>query len=176
LERKVYREWLCVKAPNLDADALRAFWDGIPRTLHRDPSLLQCYIPLLIKKSDMQCAEELIRDAMKKQWDSSLIYYYGLVTTEDHSKQLATAEIWLKSQPHDPVLLLTLGRLCIQNQLWGKARSYLEYSLEIDPKPETCQVLGDLLIHLNEQEAAAKYYQRGLALAIAHDKTHPNIR
>lgn len=176
LEQYVYQQWLSVKAPYMDLEALRAFWESIPRTLQRDTSLLQYYIPSLIKKGGLEEAEAMIREAMKKQWDSSLIYSYGLVATEDHAKQLASAEIWLKSKPHDSVLLLTLGRLCIQNQLWGKARSYLEYSLEIDPQPETCQVLGDLLMHLNEQEAAAKYYQRGLALAIEHDKTYPNIR
>jgi HemY protein len=41
-----------------------------------------------------------------------------------------------------PSLLLTLGRLCLQNSLWGKARDYLENSLQVQRNPEACAELA----------------------------------
>jgi hypothetical protein len=67
--------------------------------------------------------------ALKRKYDSHLARLYGLVRGSDPARQLQTAEGWLKEHPADPSLLLTLGRLCLQNSLWGKARDYLESSL-----------------------------------------------
>jgi HemY protein len=33
---------------------------------------------------------------------------------------------WLRSHARDPALLLTLGKLCMKQGLWGKAQSYIE--------------------------------------------------
>ena len=43
------------------------------------------------------------------------------------------AESWLKQHPDDAALLLTLGRLCAQQELWGKAQSYLDASIAVEP-------------------------------------------
>jgi hypothetical protein len=59
-----------------------------------------------------------------------------LVRGDDPARQLQTAEGWLKDHPQDASLLLTLGRLSLQNRLWGKARDYLESSLRMERNPE----------------------------------------
>jgi tetratricopeptide (TPR) repeat protein len=80
----------------------------------------------------------------------------------DPAAQLAWAERFLGSHPDDPPLLLTLGRLCVSNRLWGKARTYLEASLQVEPLPEVFEELGGLLEQLGEQKAALECYRRGL--------------
>jgi HemY protein len=104
----------------------------------------------------------LIRDALKRTWDDDLARYYGLAISSDVAKQLATAETWLKSQSHNPSLLLSLGRLSILNQLWGKARSYLESSLDLAPSAETYRELGRLLDLRGEEVLANECYRKGL--------------
>jgi HemY protein len=52
------------------------------------------------------------------------------------------------AQPRDGALLLTLGRLCRQQQLWGKARSYLEAALAIAPSRAAHVELAQLLEQL----------------------------
>jgi HemY protein len=64
------------------------------------------------------------------------------VRGSDPARQLQTAEGWLKEHPADPSLLLTLGRLCLQTSLWGKARDYLESSLRLQRNPEACAELA----------------------------------
>ena len=46
--------------------------------------------------------------------------------------RIERAERWLSSRSRDPELLATLGRLCCQAELWGKAKSFLEASLSFE--------------------------------------------
>ena len=69
-------------------------------------------------------------------------------------------------------MLLTLGRLCKKNHLWGKAKAYLERSIEAQPNPEAYQELATLLEQQGEPVAAAAYYQKGLNMA-ATLRTNP---
>ena len=77
---------------------------------------------------------------------------------------MQTAEGWLKTHPEDPSLLLTLGRLSLQNRLWGKARDYLEASLRLQRNPEACAELARLLAGLGENERSNALFQEGLGL------------
>jgi len=110
-------------------------------------------------------AELVLRETLKKQWDAQLMRLYGQVKGEDLNLQLRTAEHWLQEHEHNPELLLALGRLCLHNQLWGKARSYLEASLGMDKRPETYCELGNLVQQLGETEKAAHYFHQGLELS-----------
>jgi HemY protein len=61
--------------------------------------------------------------------------------------------------------LLSLGRLCKHNKLWGKARSYLNASIGIKPHSDAYKELGQLLEQLNEHSQAVECYHKGLLLA-----------
>ena len=62
-------------------------------------------------------------------------------------------------------MLLAAGRACIRNELWGKARSYLESSLAIRPTPVAYHDLGQLMLQLDEKDAATLAFSRGLTLS-----------
>ncbi len=159
---------ICSKQTDLDSDKerLNNTWLDIPRKLRTEFHLIEMYTEEKLKLSDSSDCEPLIHKALKKQWDLALVGLYGLVEGKDKVKQLKFAESFLSSHARDPVLLLTLGRLSARNKLWGKARTYLEESIEINPLPETFRTLASVLDELGEHEAAAVYYQKGLELAI----------
>jgi len=58
----------------------------------------------------------------------------------------------------------------MRQELWGKARSYLETSLAIGPTPETYELYGRLLTRLGEGEAAADAYRSGLTMVAASEQ------
>ena len=60
--------------------------------------------------------------------------------------------------------MLTVARLCLKNELWGKARSYLEALINLKPSAEGYQVYGDLLNQVGEADAASKAYEDGLRM------------
>ena len=81
-------------------------------------------------------------------------------------KQIERAEKWLAAHPHDAALLLTLGRLCAQQGLWGKAQSYLEASLSVEPSAEAHIALARHLEKINKLDEACQHYRKSLELAL----------
>ena len=64
-------------------------------------------------------------------------------------------------------LHMALGRLCAGQELWGKARSYLETVISMRPTPEAYQEYGALLAQMGEADAAADAAARAMPTAPA---------
>jgi HemY protein len=144
--------------------ALERAWQQLTSAQRQEPQLVLAYAEQLRQVGAQGEAEQVLRAALKRQYESHLARLYGLVRGEDPARQLQTAEGWLKDHPQDPSLLLTLGRLSLQNRLWGKARDYLESSLRLERNPETCAELARLLAGLGEIERSNQLFQEGLGL------------
>ena len=164
--RQVYTELLTKAARESGAVALQDVWRSMPRVYKDDLILIQEYVRHLIPAGAAEEAEALTRNALKKTWSDELAYGYGLIEAADPVKQLATAEVWLRMQGKNPVLLLTLGRLSKRCRLWGKARTYLEASLGAGARADAYQELGGLLERLGQHEDAVECYRKGIALAV----------
>lgn len=150
--------------PGLDEGAISALWNEVPKVLRREPRMILARARALDRCGASTVAEDEIRRALRDHWDAGLIRLYGELQVPEVSQQLKNAEAFLKDRQEDPDLLLTVGRLSYRNQLWGKARSYLETSLAIRPAAVTCEALGQLLQRIGDKDAAAKMFERGLSL------------
>lgn len=170
IEKKAHRELLAQAGGTGRLDQLRETWMQIPKHLRQDPEMIGDYVQRLIQIGQGGEAERLLRDALRQQWEPSLVRLYGEVEGDDQARQLTLAESWLKGHERHPDLLLTLGRLAARNQLWGKARSYLEASAGAEPRPETFRELGELLEQMGEQEEARHCFRRGLNMAAGTGK------
>ncbi|NMY75743.1 MULTISPECIES: heme biosynthesis protein HemY [Pseudomonas] len=144
--------------------SLQRAWQQLTSAQRQEPALVLAYAEQLRQLGAQGEAEEVLRGALKRNYDSHLVRLYGLLRGKDPVKQLQTAEGWLKAHPADPSLLLTLGRLCLQNSLWGKARDYLESSLKLQRNPEACAELARLLAQLGETDRSNQLFQEGLNL------------
>ena len=164
LQGRAYRALFGRAAEQKDADQLRQLWERVPRYVKRNEDVLFDYARALSAVDDNagEQLEPLLADALRRRWNDNLVYVYGLIPQRNLSAQLAQAERWLKHHAENPVLLLTLGRVCVRSQLWGKARSYLEASLGRDPQPETYRELGALLEKINNRDAALECYRNAL--------------
>jgi len=104
-------------------------------------------------------AHKILREALTRQWDAALVLAYGECQADDSLERLGDAEGWLKTRPRDAALLLTLGRLCKQRELWGKAQSYLEASLSEQPTRAAHVALARLLDSIGKPADAATHYR-----------------
>jgi len=169
LERRAWGQNLGLAAQReTDAEAalqsLTLAWQQLTSAQRQEPTLVLAYAEQLRQLGAQSEAEEVVRGALKRTYDSHLVRLYGLLRGSDPAKQLNTAEGWLKAHPADASLLLTLGRLCLQNSLWGKARDYLESSLNLERNPETCAELARLLGQLGDTTRSNQLFQEGLNL------------
>jgi len=161
---RVHREALDKAA---DAEVLDQNWKGIARSLRADSTLLEAYYKGLMRAGLHDRAEKELAAALKSDWRGPLVRLFGLVEATDTTKQLKRAEVWLKNHSEDPDLLLAAARLCLRNELWGKARSYLETVISMRPTPEAYQEYGALLGQMGEADAAAEAYRDGLGMVAA---------
>lgn len=177
LEKKTYEEILNSSSyREAGLSALHDLWTTVPRKLQKDPGVINCYVKQLLNyPDDGQEIELLIYKALKKSWDKPLAKLYGLIKTTEPKKQLVHAENLLKDYPNEAVLLLSLGRICVRSQLWGKARSYFQESLNMEANAETFAEYGKLLEHLGDSTAAMESYRDGLGLTVLNHDHSPMV-
>ena len=83
-------------------------------------------------------ARELLDEALDAEWNDELGALYAACAAAPGDEggvrlQIERAEAWRTRYPREAGLLLTLGRLCASQALWGKAREYLEQSIAVMP-------------------------------------------
>lgn len=162
LETQVHAALLCDAR---DSETLQLHWERVPRGLQQDTGLLFDYASRLIALGHQVDAERSIRAALHRHWDQKLVDLYGRVEGENPGVQMSVTEDWLRDHQQDAVLLQAMGRIALRNQLWGKARSYLEQAISIQPTVEGYQLLGNLMERLEEKEQAVECFRQGVALA-----------
>lgn len=148
------------------ADLARV-WSGLARRLRENPAIVAVYARALLKAGSQAGAEEVLRKALSTQWHARLIGLYGELDGNEVRGALTRAERWLEQHQEDPALLLSLGRLCLSQQLWGKARAYLETLSRLAPSPLVWRLLADACDELGDTRLAQQYRQRGLEHATA---------
>jgi HemY protein len=145
---------------------LRLRWQKLPRSLERNAEIVAQYTRGLAELGAAAEAEHILRQHLKRDWSEPLVALYGTIAGSDAARQLAHAEQWLAQHPGSAALQLSLGRLAIRNELWGKARDYFEASLNLAEDPQACAELGQLLARLGQHERSSQYYARGLAFCV----------
>lgn len=152
-------------ATGIGREKIEQSWQDLPRPLRKSMPLIRARIKALATCGEAELAESEIRKALKAEWNDNLVTLYGQLDVADGAAQLRHIEAWLNKRPEDASLLLAAGRACIKNQLWGKARSYLESSVAIRPSPAAYHELGQLMLNLDEPQAATVAFSKGLTLS-----------
>lgn len=178
IERAAYVGRLELATRKSEPAALEAVWEAMPKPLREDDQMFLRYIQALrYKEAALSNAEQLLRTRLDKHWNEDLIRIYAELELADPARQLQHAELWLKEHAHSPGLLYTLGRLCVRNRIWGKARSYYEASIGISPSVVAYLELGELLEqHIGDPDTARDCYRKGLELALQRDSTKATPR
>ena len=156
-----------LKRKGLDGYALEEAWKKLTDAQKRETPVAtaaaQCYAALGRGGE----AQTIIEQSLETSWDGELVLLYSEVPGRDSVRQIERAEGWLKHHPNDAALLLALGRLCARQALWGKAQSYLEASISVEPTHNAHLELARLHEKLGNTEAARRQYRESLELALA---------
>jgi HemY protein len=148
-----------------DTEVLDALWAGLPRAQRAMPEAIAAYARRAAALGQPLAAMDEIESALRKQWSERLVAVWGQLGPAHADTRLARAEGWLAAQPDSPALLLTLGRLCVQGKLWGKAREYLERGLALSPSASLWEALGECMSGQGNAANAAVCYRNALRIA-----------
>lgn len=164
IQRRVFVEQLySVAAKGDEADKevavakLSKQWKKAPKHYREDGKIVKHYADLLMQQGELADGAKAIESALNRSWNDELIIRYGEQDYGACDQQLIQAESWLKARPANASLLLSLGRICMRNQLWGKAKEYYQASIKMSPSAEAYGELGRLLKNLGEFEASEIY-------------------
>jgi HemY protein len=147
-----------------DAADLETHFRSLPRQMQRSAEVVGAFADQALQLGAPGLTEEVIRNSLKVEWESSLLIPYGEPGPDDSIRRLKQCEKWLQSHPEDHWLHLALGRLCAREELWGKARQHMIRSLESEPTVLGYDTLGQLLERKGELEASMICFRNALRL------------
>ncbi|MBN3811003.1 heme biosynthesis protein HemY [Paraburkholderia sp. Ac-20347] len=149
-----------------NADALLELWHALSPIERHSPRLADCAAELLIALERQADARKIVEEALAQNWDARLLRRYPDTAGDDALPLIQKAEAWRKERPDDGDLLFALGRLCLKQQLWGKAQSFLEAALKSanasnnEPlKIRSHRTLARLHEQLGDADKAATHYR-----------------
>lgn len=155
-----------LKRKSVDDKSLREYWNKVSSDDRQDTRIAAAAAQAFTALGACRDAHKIVEDGLDRQWDPALLAMYTECPDGDARRQLERAELWLQKHPRDAVLLLILGRLCAQQGLWGKARSYLEASLSIEATHSAHLDLGELLEREGKSDEAAAEYRKALTVTL----------
>lgn len=145
-----------------DANDLRERLRRLPRADRRSAAIARHVAAGLVRAGLMREAHEVIETALDHEWDSTLAAQIADCVFEDErdiTRQLERAERWQAAQPRDAGLLLSLGRLCARQKLWGKAQRVLEDAALAAPSRAVWLELARLMEATGQPDAANRHYK-----------------
>ena len=141
-----------------DVDSLLCYLRELPAG-ELNPRLTRAFAEALLPLGAADEVQRMIEVQLEAEWDSSLLPLYARSAGREPGARLARAEHWLATHSRDAQLLHALGRLCFMQRLWGKAQSYLEAALSLQPLRETHLELARLLEQTGRAEDAMRHYR-----------------
>jgi HemY protein len=142
-----------------DADGLRTAWHNTAAADRLHPAVAAAAVRAFNAAGLCSQAARILEAALAKEWNAELVRLYGDCAVEPPTPLIEVAEGWLKDHPGDPVLLSTLGRLCVRAHLWGKAQRFLQDSLGERPARDTHLELARLFDAIGRSQEAQRHYQ-----------------
>jgi HemY protein len=148
-----------------DLQRLQLTWRSMDEQERRHPRLVAVGARAFASHADALAARRVLELALEAEWDAELVLLYGQTVAAEALSRIEKAEAWLLRRPQDAELLLTLGRLCLLQSLWGKAQRYLEASAALSSEVSSedfsaALALAQLFEQQGRADAARQYYRR----------------
>ena len=148
-----------------DAAALATYWKQLPAEMRIDAAVAATAARYHLALGGNAEAQAIIEQALEREWSPSLVALYGDAAGAEALPQIERAEKWLRAHARDPALLLALGKLCMRQALWGKAQSYIEASLALEPTHDGHMTLAALMEQIGKPQEAILHFRRSAELA-----------
>ncbi|MFT6103307.1 MAG: HemY protein [Granulosicoccus sp.] len=139
--------------------------NNLPTHFRKDSAILTLFIDTLIELKAFDNVGKVLAKNINREWNESWVRQYGLLPYSNSEAALMQAESWLKQKEDSAVLQLTLGRLCLQNKQWGRAKDFFVSGIGIKPMVEAYAELARLQNHLSEEDESQQSYKEGLVIA-----------
>jgi len=127
------------------------------KRIRGEPSFVLSMSKALWSQGEAKSAREMVENYLESAWDDALVKHYVQISENHNLLALEKVEGWLVKQPHNHMLLMALGVMCRDRELWGKSESYLRASDALNTSAEVAYELSELYKIMNRlQESRAQ--------------------
>ena len=147
---------------------LLAHWNKLPRKLKKNHRLLVCLVNQLIHRKADEDAYRIVRDALKKNPEDSLLMLLPEMNLPDSSVAISLLETILKKDNNNAVANSALAQFYLREQKWSKAQQHLEKALSVRADVSDYAHLADALEHQDMSQAAGDVSRQALTLMEAN--------
>jgi HemY protein len=147
-----------------DPAQLMKHWQTMTTAEQADAQIVRHAVRALTAAGACGESAQLIEEHLDEHWEPALLDDYANCPGGDVLRRIAHGEKWLNAHPQEAGLLLALGRLCLRQQLWGKAQSYLEASIAVKTSRAAHVELAQLLDRLEKSALAERHYRAAALL------------
>lgn len=173
VQKELYSGFLIDMGNRYGKQELLALWSRVPKRVKQYPGVVEAYLQALEELQLDDIGAPIIISFLKKNLVEEVVPYLVSNKHIDKEQKRKLLEKWLPDHPQSNILLLSLAKLYMERQIWGKAQSVLEESLAIELTNEAYRMLGDLYDKKGEVEVAKDYYARASKLPL--NKVRGNI-
>ena len=146
-------------------------WRGVWKELKSDervlPNIALAAAAALDEAGEGNEAARVLEAAIGDKFNPTLVSVYAHCQADQVPRRLARAETWLQQRPADAGLLMALGLLCLNGQLWGQAERYLQRSLSRRDDPQCHALLGRLYDRLDRPQDAMRHWRLATEARVA---------
>ena len=147
-----------------DAGVVRDVWRGL-KSAERDlTETHEAASAAFLRAGDQQQARKLIETALDREFSVALLRSYTALDEVPARERIEHAERWLEKYGDEGALLMTLGRLCMSAQIWGKAEEFMRRSLQRGASVNAHLAMAELLEVLERPQDAATHYRAAALL------------
>jgi HemY protein len=164
LRIRAYSELLARKAG--EAAAIRDLWRSLRPDERKLPELAAPTVRALADAGAPEEARKIAEQVMEAGYSDRVIAAYGELSGLALRDRLERIEGWRNRYGDEPQLLLTLGRICAAEKLWGKAEDYLKRVARAQPSAAAHAALADLYESTGRAEEAAAEYREAARIAV----------
>jgi HemY protein len=166
---------------NLNPQTLLKVWGELSKEDRLSPSLVKAAAQGLIAAGELVQAKKILEEALNHEPHADLLDIYpdcvGDKTIEEKEfaknplPLIQSVEGWLQKNPAEPALHLALGRLCMTQKLWGKAKSSLSQVIRAPRatpmmEAQAHMALSSIYEVLDEPLEAATHYKAAAKLLL----------
>jgi HemY protein len=152
-----------------DAVNLRSLWAELSRNQRKAGPVAIAFARRAAALGLGDDVSDEIESVLKAQWSDRLVEAWSRLPTHERAQRIGRAEAWLKEHPASAGLMLALGRLCRDGELWSKAEEYLRRALANGAGAAAWEELGLLYAAQRDSERAQRAFANALAVGRGED-------
>lgn len=150
-----------------EAPGLNKLWNEIRSQSDIRSRLVGVLAEHMGRHGQITAATSLYEFALDEEFNAAFVRRYLANESLTLPDRLKRVEQWQKKYGDEPELLTALGELCRRERLWGKAKSYLEQSIQKQPSARAHYALAQVFEETEGPELAQTHFRLAADLAMA---------